>query len=330
MEDSSNNEVGSQISESTESETTTSSDESTTNSNGNFSGGFDSSALSNDTFSTDSIPDFGIDFGSNNNGSFDFSYNPFDDSGFDFGDDLSGDSDSSKTPETYNESEPVMTVDEVYGKGNQSIVESQGDYSASSNEKSNVETSTVGKQDAVTVTPQSILENKGTVENTAIQSIEGLNFQQKDKASQDVLEAKKNRDEAEAKDKTNQMKDSLLANIGKPIGKQGDGDVSKFQLGNRDEDLAKAKAGIDQLANEKAKYENELRGTSAKLKNTQDETNILKGLIDKEDADYQAKSANNKQLDAIGFGRQGLLQEYNALNVITVIAALTAGSAFLM
>ncbi len=33
---------------------------------------------------------------------------------------------------------------------------------------------------------------------------------------------------------------------------------------------------------------------------------------------------------AIGFGRQGLLEEYNAMNVITVIAALTAGSAFLM
>ena len=33
---------------------------------------------------------------------------------------------------------------------------------------------------------------------------------------------------------------------------------------------------------------------------------------------------------AIGFGNQGLLQEYNALNIITVIAALTAGSAFLM
>lgn len=33
---------------------------------------------------------------------------------------------------------------------------------------------------------------------------------------------------------------------------------------------------------------------------------------------------------SIGFGRSGLLQEYNALNVITVIAALTAGSAFLM
>lgn len=33
---------------------------------------------------------------------------------------------------------------------------------------------------------------------------------------------------------------------------------------------------------------------------------------------------------AIGFGRQGLLVQYNALNVITTIAALTAGSAFLM
>ena len=33
---------------------------------------------------------------------------------------------------------------------------------------------------------------------------------------------------------------------------------------------------------------------------------------------------------AIGFGRSGLLQEYNALNIITVIVALTAGSAFLM
>lgn len=33
---------------------------------------------------------------------------------------------------------------------------------------------------------------------------------------------------------------------------------------------------------------------------------------------------------AIGFGRRGLLQNYNAWNVITVIVALTAGSAFLM
>lgn len=33
---------------------------------------------------------------------------------------------------------------------------------------------------------------------------------------------------------------------------------------------------------------------------------------------------------SVGFGRQGLLREYNALNVICAVAALTAGSAFLM
>ncbi len=33
---------------------------------------------------------------------------------------------------------------------------------------------------------------------------------------------------------------------------------------------------------------------------------------------------------AIGFGNQGLLRAYNVLNVVTVVAALTAGSAFLM
>ena len=33
---------------------------------------------------------------------------------------------------------------------------------------------------------------------------------------------------------------------------------------------------------------------------------------------------------AIGFGRQGLMEEFNVLNVLTVIFALTAGSAFLM
>ncbi len=33
---------------------------------------------------------------------------------------------------------------------------------------------------------------------------------------------------------------------------------------------------------------------------------------------------------AIGFGRQGLMEDFNALNVLTVIFALTAGSAFLM
>lgn len=260
MADSSNTEVDSQVDESTESETTS-------NSNEDLSGGFDSSALSDESLSVDSTPDFGIDFGSNNNSdSFDFSYNPFDDSGSDFGDALFGDSGSSETSEDDSKSEPTMTVDEVYGKGNQSIVEDQGDYAASSNEKSNVETSTLGKQDEISVTPTSVAENKGLVNNNTIQSVEGLDFQQKDKESQDVLEAKKNRDEVEAEDKANQMKDSLLANTGKPIGKQGEGDASKFQLGK---EIDFDKQDKDKL-NELNKQKQELDAANTKANQLRD------------------------------------------------------------
>lgn len=241
MADSSNTEVDSQVDESTESETTS-------NSNEDLSGGFDSSALSDESLSVDSTPDFGIDFGSNNNSdSFDFSYNPFDDSGSDFGDALFGDSGSSETSEDDSKSEPTMTVDEVYGKGNQSIVEDQGDYAASSNEKSNVETSTLGKQDEISVTPTSVAENKGLVNNNTIQSVEGLDFQQKDKESQDVLEAKKNRDEVESKDKANQMRDSLKANqeslkAKTDLTEEEKNAINKFQIGNDDIEKLYAKA----------------------------------------------------------------------------------------
>ena len=259
MTDSSNTEVDSQVDESTKSETTS-------NSNGNFSGGFDSSALSNESLSTDSTPDFGIDFGSNNSGSLDFSYNPFDDSGFDFVNDLSGDSGSSKTSETYNKSEPVMTVDEVYGKGNQSIVESQGDYAASSNEKSNVETSTFGKQDEVSVTPTSVTEDKGLVNNDAIQSVEGLNFQQKDKANQDVMEAKKSRDEAEAEDKANQMRDSLKAKTDEPVDEKA---INKFQVGK--EVASKEKAALDEAKKEYDDLLSQVDERSSKFKEASDD-----------------------------------------------------------
>ena len=122
--------------------------------------------------------------------------------------------------------EPKMTVDDVYGKSNQSTVEKQGDYSASSNEKSNVETSTFGKQNDINVTPVSVTENKGIVNNSTIESVEGLNFQQKDKESQDVLDSRKKRDEAEAEDKSDQMRDKIKAAV-----TDTKEDVSPFQIG---------------------------------------------------------------------------------------------------
>ena len=214
-----------------------------------------------------------------------------------------------------NSTKPTMTVDEVYGKSNnQPVVEKQGDYSASSNEKSNVETSTFGKQDEVSVTPLSVTENKGIVGNAAIQSVEGLDFQQKDKASVDVLGSKKKRDEVEAEDKANSMRDKLKANVGKAAEEEGGED---FRIGDRDEDVANAKAKVDQLTNEKAKYENEYKKNAKQLeifyKKAAEKQQAIEQAIEQEDAEYQVKKANAKQLDAIGQQMQEFGQRYQEI-----------------
>lgn len=323
MEDSSNSSNGSNGSngsQTKESKATSSSDksttssntsvdsqtkESTTNSNGNFSGGIDSSALSNDSFNPDSTPDFGIDFGDskdNKDNSFGFGENLFSD--FDFGD--FSDSGSG---------EPTMTVDEVYGKstetgvlGNQSIVETQGDYAATSNEKSNVGTSTLGKQDNISVTPTEVTENKGTVTNDTIQSVEGLDFQQKDKESQDVLEAKKNRDEAEAEDKA---KTDLAADEKEAI--------NKFQIGNDDIENIYAKVSEEKARDLQSKSEaltqktNDVKDAEAKrsaaeaeqnkllgeYKNIQDRAAQAKTLTDNLEANMNEIQKNNPMTKAV-------------------------------
>ncbi len=265
-------------------------------SNGNFSGGdinFDTSKLSinnpfgtkesqQPTFNTDDVfkptlsGNLDIDLPKTNNNS----------------------GSSNNTTYSNNSNEPTMTVDEVYGKSsNQPVVEKQGDYSASSNEKSKVETSTFGKQDEISVTPTSVTENKGVVGNAAIQSVEGLDFQQKDKASVDVLDSKKKRDKVEAEDKADSMRDRLKANVNNAKQEEGGED---FRVGDRDEDLANAKAEVDRLANEKTKYENEYEKNADRLKSFEREAEEKQQAIEQEDAEYQAKKANADQLDAIG------------------------------
>lgn len=254
MADSSNSTAGSQ-STSSRTSTSTASTGSTTsgngattsNSTGNFSGGLPGlggGSWSSPSSETAAAHASGVQGPGLANGNFGSSWSGNGNSGSG-----SGDYTYNNTSYSNNKSEPVMTVDEVYGKtetgvlGNQSIVESQGDYAASSNEKSSVETSTFGKQDNITVTPESVTENKGLVDNSAIDSIEGLNFQQKDKESQDVMEAKKNRDDAEAEDKANQMRESLKAKTDQTAEEDT---ANQFQIGNRDEDVAAAKAKADE------------------------------------------------------------------------------------
>lgn len=172
-------------------------------------------------------------------------------------------------------SEHTMTVDEVYGKSdtsfsNQSIVESQGDYEASSNEKSGVETSTFGKQDDIAVTPVSITENMGEVENDAIESIEGLNFQQKDKANQEVMEAKKSRDEAEAEDNADGMRDQLKA----VAEKDAEEDNNAFQVG--EEAASKEKAALDEAKKTYDDLRSKVDGKLSELNEAADKYSMAK------------------------------------------------------
>ena len=120
---------------------------------------------------------------------------------------------------------------------NQSRTENQGDYATSSKENSNVQTTTIGKQDEITTTPDTITENKGLISNSNIQSVEGLDFQQKDK---DDLNSKKDRDKAEEEDKADQLKNELRNDAEKTAANNKEG--KGFQVGNKankqKEDLA--------------------------------------------------------------------------------------------
>lgn len=187
-----------------------------------------------------------------------------------------------------NSSEPTMTVDEVYGKSsNQPVVEKQGDYSVSSNEKSNVKTSTFGKQDEISVTPTSVTENKGIVNNSTIQSVEGLNFQQKDKASVDVLDSKKKRDEVEAEDKSNKMRDKIKSTVTDSELNEG---VDDFQIS--EEVAANEKAALDAAKDRFIKISNEYK---AKLKEQDNINKTALKAIDEVEAinnEYNTKVDN--------------------------------------
>lgn len=277
---------------STTSNTTTT----TTNSNGNFSGGLPTTSATNPGYVGRSSPST-YDPGQPNNPSFTGrNSNPnyggaptFNPTTITRG---SGSSSGSGRTNTITVDIPTMTVDEVYGKtptskttstgfdtaldeafnvtsSNQPSVEKQGDYAASSNEKSKVETSTFGKQDEISVTPELITENKGEVGNDTIQSVEGLDFQQKDKESQAVLDSKKSRDEVEAEEKAGNMRDKLR-NLNKTE-TETDAEAD-FRIGESDaekdfneEDAAKQKE-LKKLEQEYIKAEKESEELEEQLK----------------------------------------------------------------
>ena len=260
-------------------------------SNGNFSGGdinLDTSKLSiNNPFDTNvpQQPTFNTDdvFKPTLSGNLDIDLPK-----------TNNNSSSNNTTYSNNSNEPTMTVDEVYGKSNnQPVVEKQGDYSASSNEKSKVETSTFGKQDEISVTPTSVTENKGMVGNATIQSVEGLDFQQKDKASVDVLDSKKKRDKVEAEDKADSMRNKLKANVNNAKQQEGGED---FRVGTSEDEKAFNKENARRLAE-----------LEKKKKAKEDADNAVLKLADELDADSEKYGDSLEALEET-------IQESRAIN----------------
>ena len=199
--------------------------------------------------------------------------------------------------------EPVMTVDEVYGKENKTVsgynttsnttssvtssylpsVEKQGDYAASSNEKSVVKTSTFGKQDEISVTPELVTENKGEVGNDTIQSVEGLDFQQKDKESQAVLDSKKSRDEVEAEEKAGSMRDRLR-NL-----KETETDTPETELAIGESDAEKSYKEQD------TSYVQKLNEMKSALNDTEESLRLSKAQLDKDAQNVEKNKASTQQ-----------------------------------
>lgn len=213
----------------------------------------------------------------------------------------------------------TMTVDEVYGKTTASgfdtskdltsnetssylpSVEKQGDYAASSNEKSVVKTDTFGKQDEISVTPELVTENKGEVGNDTIQSVEGLDFQQKDKESQAVLDSKKSRDEVEAEEKADTMRDNLR-NLNKGTDTKNETD---FAIGESDAEKSYNEqiTAYEQKLNEQNQnvknYEESLEKSKAQLDY---DANKLQGYKDRAEQAQKDKDFVTKAIDSIENG----------------------------
>ena len=185
-------------------------------------------------------------------------------------------------------------VDNGYSTGetttetnNQSITEEQGDYDTSSKENSNVQTSTIGKQDEITTTPDTITENKGVISNSNIQSVEGLDFQQKDKED---LTSKKERDKAEEEDKSEQIMNNLRAEGEKVAAANKENKENKeFQIGNKDKKEKELEDNVKAATKNRENLEKEME----EAKNEQ------KTKGDKMAINYKDRQDANKTLESI-------------------------------
>lgn len=168
----------------------------------------------------------------------------------------------------------------------------QGDYQASKAESSKVETGTFGKQNDIVTDPTLVTQNKGLVGNDSIESVNGLVTTQKDKEGQEVLDSKKKRDEAEADDKTQSMRDRIKAmNQNTEV----DGEAAdEFNLGQ--EAASKEKAVL-------AKAEKLLSVSQEKVDECEtyvkEQEDNYKSLYKEKNEKFKEAAAYNKAIDKI-------------------------------
>lgn len=172
---------------------------------------------------------------------------------------------------TDNDDSSYSTGETTTETNNQSRTENQGDYDTSSKENSNVQTTTIGKQEDITTTPDTITENKGVISNSNIQSVEGLDFQQKDK---DDLNSKKERDKAEAEDKSDQLKNELRADAEKNA--NANKDTKGFQVGNKDKKEKELEDNFNAAKKSREDLEKEINEAKEKNKQLEENANAAK------------------------------------------------------
>ena len=196
------------------------------------------------------------------------------------------------------------TGDTTTETNNQSRTETQGDYDTSSKENSNVQTTTVGKQDEITTTPDTITENKGVISNSNIQSVEGLDFQQKDKED---LTSKKERDKAEEEDKSEQIMNNLRAEGEKTAAANKENKENKeFQIGNKD----KKEKELEDTANAATKNRENLEKELEEANKQKEELEKDQEELNKQADDFKKEIENTTGkniFEVLGVGIKGIV-----------------------
>ena len=228
-----------------------------------------------------------------------------------------------------------LTVDEVFGSNKRQeytsgvLAGSQGDYAASRNESSKVTGTTISDQSTVNQNAKMKSENVGLVENKNIDAVEGLVSKQKDKESEDVLEARKRKDEVEAEDKSNKMADFIKGNIegaaksiSDALTKGEKGENFDFKIGDKSKEQKALEEAQKHLETAKANWDvyqsnvNDSYKDFTAARDALNKLNLSEGEFDTEKVTFNHPNAGEQEVSKINYTGndpkvKSIVDEYN-------------------